>query len=246
MNSIISVKNLQKSFHPGGQTVAVLKDISFEVEKGDFIIIIGPSGCGKSTLLHTLLGLENPDSGTVTILGQSLYDGTAEDDRCEFRKRHIGMVYQQPNWIKSLSIMENVCFPLLLFGQDRFLAIGQAVARLKEVGMDGWRESLPTELSGGQQQKVSVARALVTNPEILVADEPTGNLDYHSGQELMQLLTKLNQAGKTIIMVTHDLEYLKFAKRSIKMLDGKIVETFTGEAKEKMLREIKGKRGVGV
>lgn len=229
-DSIIQIKNIFKSFHVGNQDVPVLKDISFNVKKGDFLIIYGPSGCGKSTLLHTILGLEAPTKGSIIFLDKDLYKNSMgvdriEDERGEFRKNHVGMVYQQSNWIKSLSVIENVAFPLSLTGVDKIRREDLAKDALKVMEMAGWSNYAPTELSSGQQQKVALARALITNPEIIIADEPTGNLDFESGQELMQLLTNLNnKEGKTIVMVTHDLEYLKFAKNTVRMFNGQVVE----------------------
>ena len=259
-NTIIKVEHLNKSFHVGSQDVPILKDISFEVHGDDFLIIFGPSGCGKSTLLHTILGLEPPTSGKVTFLDTDLYTkkpvgvqykmvGMDEDERSEFRKLHTGMVYQQPNWIRALTVVENVAFPLQLLGQDKFQALEKASEMLKTVEMLEWAHYIPTELSSGQQQKVALARALITNPEVIIADEPTGNLDYESGQELMQLLTVLNKThGKTIVMVTHDLEYLSFAKTAIRMFNGEVVGVYGERDRGKLMAEVKnkGKRGNGM
>lgn len=245
-NTIISVQHVSKSFHVGTQDVPVLKNISFEVKPLDFLIIFGPSGCGKSTLLHTILGLEEPTSGNIYFMGKNLYDGMTEDDRSDFRKKHIGMVYQQPNWIRSLSVIENVAFPLLLLGQDRYQSLKRAREILKTVDMVDWADYIPTELSSGQQQRVALARALITNPEVIIADEPTGNLDYESGQELMQLLTHLNKTkNNTIVMVTHDLEYLNFAKTAVRMFNGQITGVYREKDKESLMTEIKSKRGNG-
>lgn len=245
-NAVIHVQNVSKSFHVGVQDVPVLKDISFEVNPSDFCVIFGPSGCGKSTLLHTILGLENPSKGSCIFLTKNLYDGMDEDQRSDFRKNHVGMVYQQPNWIKSLTVLENVAFPLILMGKPKADNLEKAGEILKAVAMSDWASYSPAELSSGQQQKVALARALVTNPEVIIADEPTGNLDFESGQELMGLLVKLNkEQEKTILMVTHDLEYLKFAKTVVKMFNGTIVEEYAEKNKEKLIQEIKGKRGNG-
>lgn len=245
-NAIIQVQNLSKSFHVGEQDVPVLKDISFTVNPNDFCIIFGPSGCGKSTLLHTILGLEAPSTGTCIFLSKNLYVGMDEDQRSDFRKNHVGMVYQQPNWIKSLTVVENVAFPLVLMGKPKGESMEKAHTMLEVMGMGEWSRYAPTELSSGQQQKVALARALVTNPEVIIADEPTGNLDFESGQELMQLLVKLNnEQAKTILMVTHDLEYLKYAKTVVKMFNGTITGEYAEKDKETLLKEIKGKRGNG-
>lgn len=221
---IIEVKNINKMFHIKSQDVKILTDISLIVYKGDFLILFGPSGCGKSTLLNILLGLEIPDSGDVVFLEKSIFKSVDEDFRSEFRKRNIGMVYQQANWIKSLTVCKNIVFPLRLSGYSNEMALKKTNEVLEKTEMIQWVDYFPTELSSGQQQKVALARAMVTNPEILIADEPTGNLDFESGQELMSLLLDLNKEGKTIIMVTHDLEYLHFANRAVRMFDGKIIE----------------------
>lgn len=242
---VLSVVNISKAFHVGVQDVPTLKDIDFSITSGDFLIIFGPSGCGKSTLLHTILGLEIPSSGTVTLLDKNVYEGTTEDDRGEFRKKHIGMIYQQPNWIKSLTVIENVSFPLSLLGVSKVDALQKAGQILEEIGMANWAHYLPTELSSGQQQKVALARGIIINPEIIIADEPTGNLDYESGQELMELFQKLNTEGKTIIMVTHDLVYLTFAKTAIQMFDGKIEGIYQGKDKDRLANQMQIKRGDG-
>lgn len=242
--AIIQVTNLSKDFMIGKQVVNIIKKVSFEIEAGDFVVIIGPSGCGKSTMLHTILGLEEPSEGEIHFLGENIYHNTDEDYRSNFRKQHIGMVYQQANWIKSLNVVENVAFPLVLLGLDKESAIQKGMDMLKKVGLDEWAEYRPTELSGGQQQRVALARALINNPEIIIADEPTGNLDYKTGLEVMQLFSDLNtQQKKTVVMVTHDLEYVKYAQTTIRMFDGEVVGVYKGADKEKILSELHMKRG---
>jgi len=246
MDSIIRVDNICKSFLLGVQETQILKNISFTVEKNDFLIIFGPSGCGKSTLLHTMLGLEPPSSGDVYILEENLYQNKSqEDDRSEFRKRHIGMVYQQANWIRALSVMENVAFPLTLLGMSSVDSARKAWEMLAKVSMQNWINHKPTELSGGQQQKIALARALINDPELIVADEPTGNLDFESGQELMKMLVDLSSQGKTIVMVTHDLEYLKYCKTAVRIFDGKIMGIYRGAEKDALVSggDIQTKRG---
>jgi putative ABC transport system ATP-binding protein len=244
MSSIISVKNVSKSFHTGVQNIPVLNNISFEAAHNDFLIIYGPSGCGKSTLLHTLLGLEPPTSGSITILDKNLYHNSSEDDRSDFRKHNIGMVYQQSNWIKSLTVLENVAFPLLLLGIQKPQALQKAMQMLKMVNLQDWANYIPTELSSGQQQRVGLSRALITDPKLIIADEPTGNLDFEASQNLMNLLSKLNKNDKkTIIMVTHDLEYLKFAKTIVRMLNGEIVEKSNNKNITKIIKNAKVKKG---
>jgi len=184
--TIIDITGITKIFRVKTQDVQVLKKINLEIKEGDFSIIFGPSGCGKSTLLHIILGLEPPTTGSVHFFDFNFYS-YSEDERSEFRKKNIGMVYQQSNWIKSLTVIENVAFATSLLGLDKTKTREKGMLALKMVGMGDWADYLPTELSSGQQQKVSLARALVTDPKVIIADEPTGNLDYQSGIELMQL-----------------------------------------------------------
>lgn len=244
-DTIVQVKDVKKNFVVGDQDIQVLKGISFNILMGDFSIILGPSGCGKSTLLHIILGLEKPSQGQVVFLGEDIYDNTNEDYRSNFRKKHIGMIYQQPNWIKSMNVVENVAFPLLLLGMEKQQALEKAYEMLKQVELEGWANYMPTELSSGQQQRIALARGICNNPEIIIADEPTGNLDFQSGQDMMQLLLNLKtQHGKTIIMVTHDLEYLKFANKAIRMLDGNLLNVYNETEIDGLLKEIHLKRGV--
>lgn len=225
--SILTCRNIQKSFRVGEQDVTVLSDVSIDITEGEFIVIFGPSGCGKSTLLHILLGLETPSSGTVLFDNEDMYKKYSEDDRSVLRKKHMGMVYQQPNWIKSLSVLDNVAFPLLLNGVSPEDARMMALKKITEVSLSEWASYRPTELSSGQQQKIALARGVSTNPRLIIADEPTGNLDYKSGVELMELLTALNKEGKTVIMVTHDLDYLMYASVAVEMFDGKVVRSYS-------------------
>ncbi|NTV55142.1 MAG: ABC transporter ATP-binding protein [Candidatus Moranbacteria bacterium] len=242
---IITVRDVFKSFHVGPQLITVLKDISFDVERSDFLIVFGPSGCGKSTLLHILLGLEGPSTGEISFLGENLYlPERLEDFRSEFRKRHIGMVYQQSNWIKSLTVIENISFPLLLLGWSKEEALRRGKEALESVKLGEWSDYHPMDLSSGQQQRVAIARAIITDPEVIIADEPTGNLDYEAGENLLKLLRNLNEEGKTIIMVTHDLEYLSYAKTALSMRDGRVLGIFRGEEKHDLERNIHSKRGV--
>ncbi len=244
--AIIEVSNIEKSFTVGEQIVPVLRGVTAKIAMGDFVIIVGPSGCGKSTLLNIILGLEEPSTGTVVFLGENIYNNTTEDYRSDFRKKHIGMVYQQPNWIKSMTVAENVAFPMMLLGMDNETSRARAIELLAKLKMSEWADYMPTELSGGQQQRASLARALSNNPEIIIADEPTGNLDYQTGQDVMQLLKDLNtDEKKTVVMVTHDLEYLKYANSAIKIFDGKIDAIYSGTDIADLQNSSKQKRGVG-
>lgn len=234
---ILEVKDLYKSFFTKAEEMPVLKGISFTVEQGTFLTIIGPSGCGKSTLLHSILGLEEPTKGNILVFGEDLYS-KSEKERTDYRKYHIGMVYQQSNWIKSLSLVENVAFPLLIAGYSKAESVKKALEMIVLVHMYDWREYNPVELSSGQQQKAALARAMITHPEIIVADEPTGSLDFKSGQELISLIQVLHSMGKTILMVTHDLEYVKYSTTVIKLFNGQVVKTMDGKEKEMISQEM--------
>ncbi|MBP9691143.1 ATP-binding cassette domain-containing protein [Candidatus Woesebacteria bacterium] len=233
--TIIELQDIVKIFKVKIQDVLVLKKINFQIEDGEFVILFGPSGCGKSTALHVMLGLENPSAGKALFLDYDLYK-MSEDGRSQFRKNHIGMVYQQPNWIKSLTVLENVLFSTSLLGIGKVDGIERAREVLEKVGMLDWAYYHPTELSSGQQQRISFARALVTDPKVVIADEPTGNLDYKSGIELMDLFKETQKKGKTIIMVTHNVENIDYADKVIQMFDGNIVNVHkvTPENKEKI------------
>lgn len=218
----VEVKNLNKSFLVGNAESQILKEINLRVDFGEFVIIFGPSGCGKSTLLNTILGLEQPTSGNVYVMGQDIY-ALDEDKRAIFRRQKFGVVYQQPNWIKSLNVMENVAFPLNIAGVSTFRAARKAKEILYLFNLDKFEKYYPMELSGGQQQKLSTCRALVTNPWIVLADEPTGNLDTATAADLMCDFKVLNEESKrTIIMVTHNLDYERYATKIVHMEDGLI------------------------
>jgi len=244
MAAILKVTDLNKEFTTGKNIVKVLKGVYFELQQGDFTMLLGPSGSGKSTILHIILGLEPPTSGEVVFLNQNLFTLPTDDDRAEFRRKHIGMVYQQSNWIKSLSVIDNVAFPLTLSGIDKFSAQKVALEKLAEIGLEQWAHYYPSELSGGQQQRVAVARALVSNPEVIIADEPTGNLDYMAGKKLMELLVVLNKTGKTVIMVTHDLEYAAYASSAIQIFDGEVVDFMRGIDKTRILKNFQSKKTI--
>jgi len=241
--TLMKTSDLRKSFYVGlPNEVEILKGINTEIEKGDFVIIFGPSGCGKSTLLHTLLGLEPPTSGEINLEGQSFY-GMKEDDRANYRRHKVGIIYQQPLWISSLDVKGNITFTLKLLNYDQQKIDSRVSEVLSLVGMEDWRDYHPKELSSGQQQKVSLARALAVDPVLIVADEPTGNLDTISGKQLIDQFNEFNKKGITIIMVTHDLEYLKYANKVIHMIDGMVVEQYVGKPGQSFNRDAQGKRG---
>lgn len=230
-----------KSFATRDGVTTILKNITVTINSGDFVIIFGPSGCGKSTFLHSLLGLEKPTSGTISFEGKDFYAMT-EDQRAVYRRHRVGIIYQQPLWISSLNVMSNISFSLHLLDYNSEYMEAKIMQVLAMVGMEKWAHYRPSELSSGQQQKISLARSMVIDPILLVADEPTGNLDTVSGQELIEMFTKFNQQGRTIIMVTHDLEYLKYATKVIHMIDGQVVEVYEPKKNQNKL-DVHGKRG---
>ena len=241
--ALLRVEDVKMNFDVGDQVIEVLKGITLTINSGDFAVIFGPSGCGKSTLLHCILGMEIPSSGKVIIDGTEL-SAMKEDEIVNFRKEKVGIVFQQSVWIKSLNVVENVSFPNILKGMKVEEAEKMAMDDLKEVKLGDWFNHHPSSLSSGQQQRVSLARALTLDPLIIVADEPTGNLDTVAGDELIALLSKLNkEEGKTIIMVTHDLEYLKVANKLFHMIDGVLVEEFDNAGAIKLSKGLKSKKG---
>ena len=233
--TILELTNVTKTFHLGTEDVQIIKGVSFKISKGDFVILFGPSGCGKSTVLNIALGLEEPTSGDIFFLDKNLYE-YSDDQRAQIRKKEVGMVYQQSNWIKSLNVIDNICFPLTLRGVPLQERQKKAWEMLETVDMQKSAYQVPTELSSGQQQRISLARALITKPALIVADEPTGNLDSIASDGVMELFQSFNKEGDTVVMVTHDLEYLKYATRSINMADGVVIGEYrVGDEKIKKL-----------
>ena len=222
---IISLEGVNKNFRlQDGRELPVLHDISLDIEPASFSIIYGPSGSGKSTLLNVMAGLEGPTSGNVTVSGTQPYR-LEPDQLAAFRSTNIGIIYQQNYWIASLSIAENVAFPLYLAGYNKGESLAAARELLAKVGIDHLAENEPGGLSGGEQQRASVARALVTSPKIILADEPTGSLDTKNGDIIMNLLSKVVQTyGITVVLVTHNLEYLPLSSQQIYIKDGRAVE----------------------
>ena len=219
---ILRVENLSKIYGKGENKVVALDNISFSVEKGEFVAIVGASGSGKSTLLHLIGGVDRPTKGKVFIDGKNIYEMN-DDKLAIFRRRQVGIVYQFYNLIPILNVEENITLPLELDNRD---VDKKTLKELLELlGLENRSKHLPNELSGGQQQRVSIGRALITNPAIILADEPTGNLDSKSSDEIVALLKKSNKEyNQTIIMITHNMEIAKEADRIIKIEDGRIVE----------------------
>ena len=219
--NIFKVENVSKIYGKDEAQVIALNNISFEVEEGEFIAVIGPSGSGKSTLLHTIAGLEKPTNGQVYFYGKSMYE-MSKRELTILRREKIGIIYQFYNLIPTLNVEENILLPIEL---DKKKIDREKLNNIIEfLNIDNRRKHLPNELSGGQQQKVAIGRALMIEPKIILADEPTGNLDSKSSNEIIHLLKKANKEyNQTIIMITHNLEIAKLADRIIKIEDGKIV-----------------------
>ena len=220
--SLIELKNICKSYPLGDEQLQILKGISLQIEKGEFVAIMGPSGCGKSTLLNIMGLLDNPSGGSYKLLGSEVGQ-LKEKERTKFRKGNIGFVFQSFNLIDELNVYENVELPL------RYLNISASELKvkvteiLKRMGISHRAKHFPQQLSGGQQQRVAIARAVVSSPKLILADEPTGNLDSKNGKEVMDLLAELNAEGTTIVMVTHSQKDAAVAQRVINLFDGQIV-----------------------
>lgn len=218
---ILRAENLTKIYGKDSTKVVALDHVSFSVEKGEFVAIVGASGSGKSTLLHLLGGVDRPTEGKVFIDGKDIYSFN-DEKLAIFRRRQVGLIYQFYNLIPILNVEENITLPLSL--DNRKVTQEKLDSLLASLGMEARRKHLPNELSGGQQQRTSIGRALITNPTIILADEPTGNLDSKASDEIVALLRKSNKDYKqTIIMITHDMEIAKYADRALKMEDGRIV-----------------------
>ena len=223
--SDVAVKGtgLVKTYRQGDDEIRALRGVDVAVVPGEFLVITGASGSGKSTLLHILGGLDRPDAGEVTVEGRTLSD-LNEDELAVLRRRRLGFVLQFFNLLPTLTAEENAAFPLLLDGVAD--ALDRARAALASVGVGERREHRPAQLSGGEQQRVALARALVTKPAVVLADEPTGNLDSTTGRDILELLKETSQRGQTIVMVTHDEKAAAYADRAIRLVDGHL-ETVT-------------------
>lgn len=222
MTRAIEVNNLYKSFKLGKENIEVLKDLNFSVDKGEFLSIMGPSGCGKSTLLYLLGGLDNPSNGNIIINGRD-YATMKEKQKSILRRRELGFVFQFYNLVPNLNVEDNILLPILLDGKKPKHYEKELKEILDVIGMTSRRKHTPRELSGGQQQRVAIARALLFNPEIILADEPIGNLDSKSGIEIMKLFKTINsEYGKTIIQVTHSDEASSYGTRVLRLRDGEI------------------------
>jgi len=221
-NPFIRIRDLKKYYEMGGQVVRALDGVDLEIEAHTFTVVMGPSGSGKSTLLYLLGGLDHATSGEISIDGERLTE-MDENALALFRRRMMGFVFQSFNLISSMSAMENVAFPMQFNGTSSVQRVERAANLLQQVGLADRGQHKPGELSGGQQQRVAIARALVNDPRLILADEPTGNLDTSSGVVVMQLLSDLHRSGRTVLVVTHDPRMMRFATHKIFLLDGKQV-----------------------
>ena len=224
--SLISLKGISKVFLTDELETHALADVDFEIRKGEYVAISGPSGCGKTTLLSILGLLDTPSGGTYTLAGESVAR-LAPVDRARVRNRQIGFIFQAFNLIGDLSVAENVEVPLTYRGMAANERRDRVAAALERVGMSHRAKHFPAQLSGGQQQRVAVARAVAGDPAILLADEPTGNLDSKNGEAVMELLRELNANGATICMVTHDTRYAEHADREVQLFDGRVVDSLS-------------------
>ncbi|MEN8252518.1 MAG: ABC transporter ATP-binding protein [Patescibacteria group bacterium] len=219
MDKLISLKNIHKGYQLGENFVPIIKGVNIEIEKGEFIVLMGPSGSGKTTLMNVLGCLDVPEKGEYFLSDKNVAR-MSEDQLSEVRNEHIGFVFQNFNLIPDLTVLENVALPSLYAGSEN---LEKAKNILDGIGLGDRLEHHPSELSGGQRQRVAISRALINNPDIIFADEPTGNLDSKSGKEVMEIFRKLNEEGTTIILVTHDDFTASFASRTIDLKDGLIV-----------------------
>lgn len=221
---LYNAEKITLDFSVGDQNVTAVQKGSITIPKGEITIIFGPSGSGKSSLLNILSGLQQPTSGQLQYKNSNLYSGT-KDQLAHYRAHELGIIYQTNYWVKSLNVLDNVALPLYFLGNSRADANKKAFAALERVEMSDYAHKLPYLLSGGEQQRIAFARAIVNNAPVIIADEPTGNLDSKNGDRVMELFTDFQKVeGKTIILVTHNLEYLPIAQHLIQIQDGKMTE----------------------
>jgi len=221
--SLVELRNVSKIYHLGGEEIRALDDVTLDIDGGEFISIIGPSGSGKSTLMHILGCLDSPSKGTMTLDGIGIHNATSRQ-LATLRNQKIGFVFQFFNLLPKLNVLQNVELPMVYSGLGSRERHERAMQALKLVNLENRSKHRPMQLSGGQQQRVAIARALVNNPKIVFADEPTGNLDSHTGEAILDLFRSLSQQGRTIALVTHDPEIAAVTPRRIEIRDGKIAK----------------------
>lgn len=220
---LVELRNVSKIYHLGGETIRALDDLSLDIDAGEFVSVIGPSGSGKSTLMHILGCLDSPTHGTIKLDDRMIHDASSRE-LAHIRNRKIGFVFQFFNLLPKLSVMQNVELPMIYSGVGGRERNERSMEMLKLVGLENRSKHRPSQLSGGQQQRVAIARALVNRPKIVFADEPTGNLDSHTGEAILELFRKLSSEGHTIILVTHDPEIAAVTPRRIEIRDGKVAK----------------------
>lgn len=221
MNSLVKLSQVNKIYHTGEISFQALKNIDLQIKKGDFVAVIGASGSGKTTIMNIIGLLDRPTSGAYDLDGQDTLK-LKDEELALLRNKKIGFVFQSFNLLPRTTALDNVSLPLIYAGISKTERVEQTKKILEEVGLGDKLESKPSELSGGQQQRVAIARALVNNPELILADEPTGNLDTKSGKGIMKIFDKLHKLGKTIILITHEASIAKHSKRIIRLKDGRI------------------------
>ena len=229
--SVIRIEGLHKSYETSAGLFPALKDVSLDIASGEFVAIMGPSGSGKSTFMNLLGCLDKPSAGRYLLAGRDVAE-LDKDELALLRNRTIGFVFQGFNLLPRMSLLDNVALPLIYCGVEREERHRRASELLAKVGLKGYEASMPNKISGGQQQRVAIARALVNHPRLILADEPTGNLDSHTGEEIMALFDKLNREGITIVLVTHEVEIAAHAKRQVHFLDGRITRDEPSPQKE--------------
>ena len=233
MEEVIQVRNLYKLYRVGDETVRALDGVDFDIHQGEFCAIVGTSGSGKSTLLNMLAGLEKPTKGAIVIGGQHI-EQLKEDELVAFRRQHVGFIFQSFHLMATMNAVENTALPLSFRGEDRKLRLKKANQMLDLVGLRKHKKHMPNQMSGGQQQRVGVARALVVDPKIIFADEPTGNLDSHTSEDVMKLMQQVaREQNKTLVMVTHDNHLATYADRIFHISDGKIIKIEEQDRKRK-------------
>ena len=239
MENVIEVHNLYKLYRVGDSVVRALNGVDFEIHQGEFCAIVGTSGSGKSTLLNMLAGLEKPTKGEIIIGGQHI-EKLKEDELVSFRRDNVGFIFQSFHLIGTMNALENVALPLTFRGEGRTSRLKKADHMLELVNLKKHKKHLPNQMSGGQQQRVGVARALVVNPKIIFADEPTGNLDSHTSEEVMKLMQDVvRKQNKTLVMVTHDDHLATYADRVFHIIDGEIVRIEDNRGRKEALQTLK-------
>lgn len=228
MDSLIHIEHIRKIYNPGENEVHALDDVSLDIQTGEFVAIIGQSGSGKSTLMNMLGCLDTPTSGTYILSGKDVSHLT-DNELSDIRNQQIGFIFQGFNLIPNLTALENVELPLIYRGIDRKTRRKLAVESLKKVGLEKRMDHKPSEMSGGQQQRVAIARAIAAKPPVILADEPTGNLDSASSREIMEILKDMHRSGETLILITHDNGIAAQAKRVVRIMDGRIESDMINE-----------------